>query len=111
MFGNIGKMMKMLGDLKTRLPEMQARLAASEYRAQAADGAVVATVNGKMKLVDLEINPDLFANEEVEAADLAEAIKTAVNDAQEQAAEAAREAMSEVTGGMSLPPGLDTMLD
>lgn len=110
MFGNIGKMMKMLGEMKTKIPEMQARLAASEYQAQAGDGAVIVTVNGKMQLTGLEINPDLFANEEVDAADVAEAIKSAVNDAQGQAAEAAKEAMSEVTGGMPLPPGLDTML-
>jgi len=110
MFGNIGAMMKMIGELKTKIPEMQAKLAASEYQGQAGDGAVTATVNGRLRLVDLAINPDLFANDEVDAADLAEAIKTAISDAQDQAAQAAKEAMSEVTGGMPLPPGLDTML-
>ena len=72
MFGDIGKMMKMVGELKTKIPEMQAKLAASEYQAQAGDGAVIATVSGKLKLVGLEINPNLFANDEVDAADLAQ---------------------------------------
>ena len=111
MLGNLGKMMKMVGELKTRMPEMQAKLAASEYRAQAGEGAVAATVNGKMQLVGLEIDPEKLGPDEVDLAELADLIKAAVSTAQDEAAEAAREAMSELTGGMPLPPGLDSLMD
>ena len=110
MFGNLGKMMKMVGELKTRVPEMQAQLAASEYQAQAGEGAVTATVSGRMHIVGLEIDPDKLGGDEVDLAELADLIKPAVSTAQDEAAEAAREAMSELTGGMPLPPGLDSLM-
>jgi len=37
-------------------------------------------------------------------------VKAAVSAAQRQAAEAAQEAMRELTGGMDLPPGMENML-
>ena len=40
MFGDIGKLMKLAGEMKKKMPEMQARLAASEYTAQAGGGPV-----------------------------------------------------------------------
>ena len=110
MLGNLGKMMKMVGELKTRVPEMQAQLAASEYHAAAGDGAVTATVNGKMQIIALEIDPEKLGADEVDLAELADLIKAAVSTAQDAAAQAAREAMSELTGGMPLPAGLDGLM-
>jgi len=106
MFGKFGKMLSLLGEMKTRIPEMQARLAASEYSAEAGEGAVTVTVNGKMQIVDVTIGPDALADAEM----LAEMVKAAAATAQGKAAEAAREAMQEITGGMDLPAGLDSML-
>ncbi len=104
MFGNIGKMMKLASELKTKLPEMQARLAVAEYSAVAGGGAVSATVNGKMQLVDIKIAPEVFADGDAEM--LADLVKAAVSSAQQKAAEAAAAAMAELTGGMDLPPGM-----
>ena len=100
MFGNIGKIMQLVSDMKTKMPEMKAKLEASTYTAQAGNGVVSVTVNGKLKLVDLTIDPT------VEIAMLEDFIKAAVSTAQAQATEAAEEAMKELTGGMDLPPGL-----
>jgi nucleoid-associated protein EbfC len=102
MFGDIGKMLKMVGEMKKRMPEMQAKLAASEYTAESPDGAVKATVNGKMVLVRLQVAPAAAANVEL----LEQQIVAAVAEAQAKAAEAAAEAMKELTGGIDLPPGL-----
>lgn len=110
MFGKFGKMLHMLGEIKTRIPEMQARLAAAEYSAEAGDGAVAVTVNGKMQVVDLKISPDLLSDGQTDAEVLSDLVKVAVSAAQDKAAEAARDAMREITGGMDLPPGLDSML-
>ena len=109
MLGDLGRMMKMLGELKTRLPEMQAKLEASEYTAEAGGGAVSATVNGKGALTDIKIHGNASAGE-LDAQMLEDLVKAAVSAAQAKAAEGARKAMSELTGGMELPPGLGGML-
>ena len=107
MFGDIGKMMKMAGQMKVKLPEMKAKLAASEFTADAGGGVVLATVNGKMQLVDIKIAPEVLGDGDTEM--LADLIKAAVSAAQAQAAAAAAEAMSELTGGMKLP-GMDELM-
>ena len=107
MFGNLGKMMQLAGKLKTELPAMKERLANSTYQAEAGGGAVTATVNGKMQIVDLAFSADVVADGD--GAMLADLVKAAVSAAQAQAAQAAAEAMRELTGGMDLP-GMEGML-
>jgi DNA-binding YbaB/EbfC family protein len=101
MFGDIGKIMKIAGEMKKRMPEMQARLANTMYTADAGGGVVKATVNGKLGLVDIKIDPSVLADKDAEM--LEDLIKAAVSSAQAQAAQAAEEAMKEITGGMELP--------
>ena len=110
MFGNFGKMMKLASELKTKLPEMKERLASTEYPAEAGGGAVGATVNGRLEIVDLRINPDLLADETVDAEMLADLVRAAVAAAQARAAEAAQQAMLELTGGMDLG-GMGSLLE
>lgn len=103
MFGDLGKIMKMAGEMKKRMPEMKQRLAESEYTAQAGGGVVQATVNGKMQLTDLKLSEQLLIDGDLSLDMLEDLIKAAVSSAQEQAAQAAEEAMKELTGGMDLP--------
>lgn len=108
MFGDLGKMVKMLGQLKTRLPEMQAKLESTRYTAEAGGGAVSATVNGRLGLIDIKISPEA-AGEEMKVDLIEDLVKAAVSAAQAKAAKAAKKALSDLTGGMELPPGLDGM--
>ena len=101
MFGDIGKMLKLAGEMKTRMPEMQAKLEASQHTAQAGGGVVSATVNGKLMLQEVSIDPKLLG--EGDAAMVEDLVVAAVRSAQAQAAKAAAEAMKELTGGMNLP--------
>ena len=103
MFGNLAKMMKLAGEMKTKMPELQAKLAASEYTAEAGGGAVRATVSGKLQLVDLKIDKSVLADDDVDASMLEDLIKAAVSSAQTDAAEAAKQAMTELTGGIEIP--------
>ncbi len=107
MFGDIGKMLKMAGQMKAKMPEMKAKLAASQFTADAGGGVVSATVNGKMQLVDVKIAPEVLGDGDAEM--LADLITIAVSAAQEKAAAAAAEAMSELTGGMKLP-GMEELM-
>src|ERR1035437_10169142 len=101
MFGDIGKMLKLAGEMKRKMPEMQAKLAASTYSAEAGGGAVAAPVNGKLALVDVKIAPAVLAD--CDAALIEALVKAAVTAAQDKPAQAAAAAMKELTGGMALP--------
>ena len=107
MFGDLGKIMKIVGELKTKLPEMKETLAASRYSAVAGGGTVTATVNGRMELTDLKISEKLL--EDKDPATLEDVIKAAVASAQTEAATVAAAAMKEITGGMDIP-GLGGLL-
>ncbi len=107
MFGDIGKMLKMAGQMKAKLPEMKEKLAAAEFTADVGGMTVSATVNGKMQLVDIKIAPEVLADGDAEM--LSDMIKAAVAAAQAQAAAAAAEAMAELTGGMKLP-GMEELM-
>ncbi len=107
MFGDIGKLMALAGKIKTELPALREKLASTEFSAQAGGGAVSATVNGKMQLLDLRIGPDALADGDSEM--LADLIKAAVSAAQVEAAAAAAAAMKELTGGMEIP-GMEGIL-
>lgn len=107
MFGDLGKIMKVVGELKTKLPEMKETLAAARYSADSAGGAVIVTVSGKMELTELKISEKLLEDKDVVV--LEDAIKTAIASAQSTAAAAAAAAMKEITGGMDIP-GLGGLL-
>ncbi len=111
MFGNMGKLLKLAGEIRTKLPELKARLAATEYTAQAGGGVVRATVTGDMTLVDLKIDQGFLSEGDPasRAEMLEDTIKAAVSAAQQKAAKAAAEAMKELTGGAQLP-GLEGLL-
>ncbi len=110
MFGELGKIMKLLGKLKTELPAMQEQIANRQHTAEAGNGAVTVTVNGKMALTDLRIDRDLLPDAELDTVLIEDLVKAAVSAAQLKAVEATRQAMLELTDGEALPPGLDGML-
>ena len=109
MFGDLGKMIKVAADMKRRMPEVQAKLEASEFVAEAGGGAVRATVNGKLRLLDVKNDPALLADGSMDAAMIEDLLKAAVSSAQTKAAEAAMAAMHDLTGGMSIP-GMEGMI-
>lgn len=106
MFGDLGKIMKMAGEMKRKMPELKEKLAASEYTAEAGGGMVRVTVNGRLALTELHISPEALTEGQADAGLLEDLLKAAVASAQAQAAEAAEAAMKELTGGMDLP-GMD----
>jgi len=110
MFGDIGKVLKMAGQLKTKLPEVRQRIQNSQFTGQSAGGRVRAVVNGKLGLEALEIQPELLAelsaDGSLDVSLLGDLLKVAISDGQQQAADAMQQAMMELTGGMKLP-GMD----
>ncbi len=100
MFGDIGKIMKIAGQMKTRLPEVQEQIANSRHKAAVGGGVVSATVSGTLELMEIKIDKSLLEEGDVEI--LEDLVKAAVSTAQQTAASQAKEAMDEITGGMDL---------
>ena len=100
------KMMVKLGELKTKMAEAQAKVAQIQASGESGAGLVKATVTGNKKLVSLEIDPSLI--NPGDSTMMVDLIVAAVNLAQANAEELAKEEMKKNTEGI-LPniPGLD----
>lgn len=101
---DMGKLMrdmqKMQGDLVAKQEELQN----ARVEATSGGGVVKATVNGKGRLVALEIKPDVVDPDDVEM--LEDLIITAIKEAEERAEDQEKVVMESLTKGMALPPGL-----
>ncbi len=93
------KMFKQMQKLQKDMERMQEELAEKEVESSAGGGMVTATVNGKMELVDLKINPEVIDPEDPEM--LEDLIIAAVNEAMGNANEMAQSEMSKLTGGLA----------
>ncbi len=105
--GGLGDMAKLMKDMQKMQQEMldaQEALLTTRVEATSGGGAVKAIVNGKGRLVDLEIQPDAVDPDDVEM--LQDLIVTAIKEAEEQAEEMEKTKMESLTSGMALPPGL-----
>lgn len=100
------KMMEKVKEMQGRLREAQEKLQHIVVTGEAGAGMVRATVNGKKKLLSVEIDPSLFnSNDKPVVQDL---VVAAVNKAMEEAEVRSREELRKSTEGL-LPniPGFD----
>ena len=97
---NQAAMMKQAQKMQQEMLRMQQEQETKTYTAKAGGGMVVATVNGKHELVNLEINPEAVDPDDVEM--LQDMIIAAVNEAMRSADADAAANMSRLTGGMNL---------
>lgn len=101
---NLGKILKQAQELPAKMAVMQEKLAELEVTGAAAGGMVRVTLNGKGEAKKLSIDPSVVKAEDTSL--LEDLILAAFHAAKAEQAEAAREMMSEVTGGLPLPPGM-----
>ena len=101
---NLGQMLKQAQELQTRMAAMQEKLATVEITGSAGGGMVRVTIDGKGEAKKVTIDPSLMApGEEAVVEDL---VRAALNDAKGKLEAVVREKMSELTGGLPLPPGM-----
>jgi len=93
--------MKQAQQMQAKLAMLQNELAEREVEASAGGGMVKVKVNGKQQLISISINKDCVDPNDV--ATLEELVFTAVNQAMKQSQDMVQQAMSKVTGGMSIP--------
>ena len=97
-------MMKQVGQMQARLKEAQEELARAEVEGQSGGGLVKVTLDGKGELKKVSIDPSLMKADEVEI--LEDLIVAAASEARAKADAAMQAKMSELTGGLPLPPGM-----
>ena len=100
---NLGQMMKQAQEMQTKMSEMQEKLSELEVTGSAGGGMVDVTLNGKNEARRVKIDPDLAGPENLEI--LEDLIVAAVNDARVKVEKQVTEKMSDLTGGLQLPPG------
>ena len=100
--GGMGNIMKQAQQMQERMQQTQAELANMEVTGEAGAGMVKVTMTCNHNVRRVEIDPSLMEDEKDLIEDL---MAAATNDAVRRVQETSKEKMSEVTGGMPLPPG------
>ena len=99
---NIKKMLKQAQQMQERMQKSQEELASIEVTGEAGAGMVKVTMTCNHNVRRVEIDESLMEDDKDMIEDL---MAAATNDAVRRVQETTKEKMSEVTGGMPLPPG------
>ena len=94
---NILGMLKQAQQAKKQLKKVQKEIDRMVFKGYSKDNIVVATVNGKLELTNIELD-NIFS--ELDLSNQKLFIKAAVNEAVSDAQKTTQEKMSAVTGGM-----------
>ncbi|MBD3676739.1 MAG: YbaB/EbfC family nucleoid-associated protein [Planctomycetaceae bacterium] len=97
--GNIANLMKQAQEMKSRMGELEGKLAEIRVKGSAGGSMVEVEANGQQKVFSVRIDDSLLDDREM----LEDLVTAATNDALQKAKQAAAEQMSEITGGMDMP--------
>ena len=100
---NLGQMMKQAQQMQTRMSEMQEEMEAHQVEGASGGGLVVVRVNGKFDVRGVSIDPSIIDPADPEM--LEDLVAAAINDAKIKIDAFKQEKISEMTGGLPLPPG------
>ena len=100
---NLGQMMKQAQKMQDKMAEIQEELSGLEVTGSAGGGMVDVTLTGKNEARRVKIDQVLTGPENLEI--LEDLIVAAYNDARVKVEKKAAEKMSELSGGLQLPPG------
>ncbi len=101
MANSMTDILKQAQALQSKLAELQSEAERKSVEASAGGGMVTVTVNGKLQILSLRIEPQMFAGGDREM--LEDLVTAAVNEAIRKAQQMMAEAMSRVTGGLKIP--------
>jgi len=100
--GGMGNMMKQAQQMQERMAKMQEDIAKMEVVGESGAGMVKVTMMGNHNVRRVEIDDTLVGDDKEMLEDL---IAAAINNAVNRVEANNRDQMSEMTGGMDLPPG------
>ena len=101
--GNMNNLMKQAQRMQRQMEESQKELEEKEFTVKAGGGVVEVTVTGKKEVTKVRLDKEAVDPDDTEM--LEDLIMAAANEALRLAEEASAEAMSKMTGGMSLGGG------
>ena len=100
---NLGQMMKQAQEMQSKMTEMQDKLSEMEVTGSSGAGMIEVTLSGKSDVRKIKIDPSLIDPNDPEV--LEDLIVAAFNDAKAKVDARVSDKMSEMTGGLQLPPG------
>lgn len=101
---DLGAWMQRAREVQDKLAELQRELSRRTVQGTAGAGLVTATASGELRILSIEIDPQLLAGGD--RAMLQDLVAAAVNAAIQNAQRLVQEEMQRVTGGLVLPGGL-----
>lgn len=100
---NMQGLLKQAQKMQKELAKLEDELAEKVYESTMGGGVIRVEVKGNMRIESISINEELLVKDGKE--DLEEMLKSAINDALEQAAADKEKNMNAVTGGVKMPGG------
>lgn len=101
MKGNIAGLLQQAQKMQQEMEKAKRELERLEVTGEAGGGLVKVTMDGRHSVKRVKVDPSLLDDVEM----LEDIVTAAVNDAVNRLAEANEQRMSELTAGLSLPPG------
>jgi len=98
---NMSQMMKQAKKMQEQMAAVQAELHERIIEASAGGGAVIAKVNGKQRIIEIKIKPEVVDPDDIEM--LEDLVMAALNDAIKQSQDMVSSEMSKITGGLNIP--------
>lgn len=99
--GNLGGLLKQAMQVKERMEELKEKLVNERVEATAGGGMVKLTLNGRMEVLDLKIDPEIIDKNEPEV--LETLVRAAVNEGIRSTRALVESKMKELTGGIDIP--------
>lgn len=97
----LGDIVKQAQELQERLSKVQEEASARTVDASAGGGMVKVTVNGKLEIIRLQIEPQVLSGGDVEM--IQDLVAAAVNEGIRAAQRMMADEMSKLTGGLKIP--------
>ncbi|HEX2723302.1 MAG TPA: YbaB/EbfC family nucleoid-associated protein [Gemmatimonadaceae bacterium] len=95
------KILEQAQQMQGRLEKVQAELANMSVSGSAGGGMVTVDADGKGQITKVRVDPSIVNASDVEM--LEDLLLVALRDAQQRSADLAKQEMSKLTGGLSLP--------
>ncbi|MBP02035.1 MAG: YbaB/EbfC family nucleoid-associated protein [Rhodospirillaceae bacterium] len=104
---NLGAIMKQAQEMQEKVKGMQERMAQIEVNGVSGGGLVAVVLNGKQEMVSIKIDSSLLISDDKEV--LEDLVLLATNNARANLQKKLKSEMSEISGGLALPFGLDSL--
>ena len=99
--GGMGNLMKKAQEMQDKMKDLQEEISKIEVVGESGGGLVKVTTNGKHQVLKVQIDPSLLQDDQDMLEDL---IAAACNDSTRKIQETHQDKMSNITGGLDLPP-------